>query len=35
MNFFGDDSENAERAIRAMLEMKKIIIADLEKAYSG
>jgi len=30
----GPDSEKSKRAIKAMLQMKKIIIADLEKAYN-
>lgn len=34
-NYFGDESPGAKNAIKAMLEMKKIIIADLEKAYKG
>lgn len=31
----GDESAGAQRATAAMLEMKKIIIADLERAYRG
>ncbi len=31
----GPDSEKSKRAMMAMLKMKKIIIADLEKAYNG
>ncbi len=34
-NFFGDESEGSKRAIKAMLGMKKIIIADLDKACKG
>lgn len=30
-----DDKEAAKRAMDAMLKMKKLIIADLEKAYNG
>jgi predicted 3-demethylubiquinone-9 3-methyltransferase (glyoxalase superfamily) len=30
-----EDSEGGRRAMQAMLQMKKIIIADLEKAYNG
>lgn len=33
--WLGDNSEGAERATQAMLKMKKIVIADLEKAYAG
>lgn len=33
--WMGDESEGAQRATQAMLKMKKIIIADLEKAYAG
>lgn len=29
------DPEKAKRVMEAMLEMKKIIIADLERAYEG
>ena len=29
------DAERAERVMKAMLDMKKIIISDLEKAYGG
>ncbi len=31
----GSDSEGAQRATQAMLAMKKIVLADLEKAYKG
>jgi predicted 3-demethylubiquinone-9 3-methyltransferase (glyoxalase superfamily) len=31
----GPDKEGAKRAMQAMLQMKKIVIADLEKAYRG
>ncbi len=31
----GSDPEKSKNAIHAMLQMKKIIIADLEKAYDG
>ena len=31
----GPDSAGSMRATQAMLQMKKIIIADLEKAYNG
>ncbi|HYE22497.1 MAG TPA: VOC family protein [Verrucomicrobiae bacterium] len=31
----GDDKEGSKRAMHAMLGMKKIIVADLEKAYNG
>jgi predicted 3-demethylubiquinone-9 3-methyltransferase (glyoxalase superfamily) len=31
----GEDSEGSKRATHAMLQMKKIVIADLEKAYKG
>lgn len=31
----GPDNAGAQRAMQAMLSMKKIIIADLEKAYKG
>jgi predicted 3-demethylubiquinone-9 3-methyltransferase (glyoxalase superfamily) len=31
----GDDKEGSKRALNEMLKMKKIIIADLEKAYQG
>ncbi len=33
--WMGDESEGAQRATQAMLKMKKIVIADLEKAYRG
>lgn len=33
--WLGDESEGGKRALAAMLQMKKIIIADLEKAYNG
>mgnify|MGYP003554064209 FL=1 len=33
--WLGDNSEGGKRATQAMLGMKKIIIADLEKAYQG
>lgn len=34
--FLGDsDRTKADRAIQAMLKMKKIIVADLEKAFNG
>lgn len=33
--WLGDESEGAQRATQAMLGMKKIVIADLEKAYNG
>lgn len=33
--WMGDESEGAKRALAAMLQMKKIVIADLEKAYNG
>lgn len=33
--WLGDNGEAGKRATRAMLGMKKIIIADLEKAYNG
>lgn len=31
----GSDSEGAGRAMQAMLQMRKIIVADLETAYAG
>ena len=31
----GPDKAGANRAMQAMLQMRKIIVADLEKAYSG
>ncbi len=31
----GPDKEGAGRAMQAMLQMKKIIVADIEKAYAG
>jgi predicted 3-demethylubiquinone-9 3-methyltransferase (glyoxalase superfamily) len=31
----GPDREGAERAMKAMLDMKKIDIAELERAYEG
>lgn len=31
----GSDNEGSKRAMEAMLQMKKIVIADLEKAYKG
>lgn len=31
----GPDNEGSARAMQAMLSMKKIVIADLEKAYKG
>jgi len=31
----GGDAEKSKRAMQAMLQMKKIIIADLENAYNG
>jgi predicted 3-demethylubiquinone-9 3-methyltransferase (glyoxalase superfamily) len=31
----GDDAEASQRAIAAMLTMKKIVVADLEAAYAG
>ncbi len=31
----GPDTEGSKRAMEAMLKMKKIVIADLEKAYNG
>lgn len=31
----GADPEGAQRAMQAMLEMKKIVVADLRKAYAG
>ncbi|MFM8329772.1 MAG: VOC family protein [Actinomycetales bacterium] len=31
----GSDPEGAQRATQAMLAMKKIVLADLEKAYNG
>ncbi len=31
----GPDKAGADRALQAMLKMKKIVIADLEKAYRG
>lgn len=31
----GEDKEGAARAMQAMLQMKKIVIADLESAYKG
>jgi predicted 3-demethylubiquinone-9 3-methyltransferase (glyoxalase superfamily) len=31
----GEDNEGSKRATHAMLQMKKIVIADLEKAYKG
>ena len=31
----GSNPEGAQRATQAMLAMKKIVLADLEKAYSG
>ena len=31
----GTDKEGSKRAMQAMLKMKKIVIADLEKAYNG
>ena len=33
--FSSPDKEKANRAMQAMLKMKKIIIADLQKAYDG
>ena len=30
-----EDREKANRAMQAMLKMKKIVIADLEAAYKG
>lgn len=33
--WMADESEGGKRAMEAMLKMKKIIIADLEKAYKG
>jgi predicted 3-demethylubiquinone-9 3-methyltransferase (glyoxalase superfamily) len=34
--YLGDpDREKANRALQAMLKMKKIIVADLEKAFNG
>jgi predicted 3-demethylubiquinone-9 3-methyltransferase (glyoxalase superfamily) len=36
MNYLGGpDAEASKRATQAMLEMKKIILADLKKAYEG
>lgn len=32
---FGADQAGAGRAMQAMLGMKKLIVADLEKAYAG
>lgn len=32
---FGPDSEKSKKTMQAMLKMKKIIIADLQKAYDG
>ena len=31
----GDDAEASQRAMAAMLTMKKIVVADLEAAYAG
>jgi predicted 3-demethylubiquinone-9 3-methyltransferase (glyoxalase superfamily) len=31
----GSDKAGAERAMQAMLQMRKIIVADLQKAYAG
>jgi hypothetical protein len=31
----GKDKAGSERATKAMLGMKKLIVADLEKAYRG
>lgn len=31
----GPDPEKSQRVVQAMLKMKKIIIADLEKTYNG
>lgn len=31
----GPDSEGSKRAMQTMLQMKKIVIADLQKAYEG
>jgi predicted 3-demethylubiquinone-9 3-methyltransferase (glyoxalase superfamily) len=34
--YLGDaDREKANRALQAMLKMKKIVVADLEKAFNG
>ncbi len=36
MNYLGGpDAEGSKRATQAMLEMKKIILADMKKAYEG
>ncbi len=36
MRFIGDpDRTKADRAVQAMLKMKKIIVADLERAFNG
>jgi predicted 3-demethylubiquinone-9 3-methyltransferase (glyoxalase superfamily) len=36
MRFIGDpDRTKADRAMQAMLQMKKIVVADLEKAFNG
>lgn len=32
---YGPDKEEADRAMQAMLKMKKINIAELERAYKG
>ena len=32
---FGKDPAGAQRAMQAMMGMKKLIVADLEKAYAG
>lgn len=33
--FLDADSQKSERAMKAMLGMKKLVIADLQKAYNG
>lgn len=32
---FGPDKAGAERAMQAMLSMRKLVVADLQKAYEG
>jgi predicted 3-demethylubiquinone-9 3-methyltransferase (glyoxalase superfamily) len=32
---FGPDKGGADRAMQAMMQMKKLVVADLEKAYRG
>jgi hypothetical protein len=31
----GSDPDGARRAMQAMLEMKRLVVADLRKAYEG